>query len=308
MFYKKSREFIYRNARPLALALWKYHFENGNKEAVLEALSFYQNKDGGFGHAIEPDFWNPNSTPIGTWRATVHLASIGGVEKNHPMVQGILKYLDSGDGFDEKSGQWLFAVPSNNNYPHAIWWENDGKKQEFGPNPTAALAGFILAYADKDSSVYQKGYDAAVRCYQHMIEKFPITDMNSVPCYISLYHYCKQSGVTELFDMENFGKCLRQMVNGAICPETDKWGKEYVALPSIFINGPDSMFYAGNEELIKAECKLIKEQQLEDGSFTVPWQWWTEYKEFEVAKVWWKAEMIMEKLLYLHSFGELEEV
>ena len=75
-----------------------------------------------------------------------------------------------------------------------------------------------------------------------------------------------------------------------------------------FINGPDSMFYAGNEELVKAECKLIKEQQLEDGSFTVPWQWWTEYKEFEVAKVWWKAEMIMEKLLYLHSFGELEEV
>ncbi|MBP3567940.1 MAG: hypothetical protein J6K04_02130 [Lachnospiraceae bacterium] len=308
MLYKKSREFIYRNARPLALAMWKYHFENGSKEAVLEALSFYQNEDGGFGHAIEADFWNPNSTPIGTWRATVYLASIGGIEKSHPMVQGILNYLDSGDGFDEKSGQWLFTVPSNNNYPHAIWWENDGKEQAFSPNPTAALAGFILAYADKDSSVYQKGCEAAVHCYQHMIEKFPITDMNSVPCYISLYQYCIQGGVTELFDMEKFKDCLLAMVNGAICHETDKWGKEYVALPSNFIDGPNSLFYAGNEELVKAECAQIKEQQLEDGSFTVPWQWWTEYKEFEVAKVWWKAEMIMEKLLCLRNFSELEEI
>ena len=42
-----------------------------------------------------------------------------------------------------------------------------------------------------------------------------------------------------------------------------------------------------------------------DGSFEVTWQWWTEYKEFEVAKVWWKTEIIMEKLLYLRKFDEL---
>ena len=81
-----------------------------------------------------------------------------------------------------------------------------------------------------------------------------------------------------------------------------------MALPSHYIDSPDSMFYAGNEELVKAECELIKAQQLEDGSFEVTWQWWTEYKEFEVAKVWWKAEIIMEKLRYLKNFGELEEL
>ena len=31
---EKAREFIYRNARPLELAQWQYHFENGSKENV----------------------------------------------------------------------------------------------------------------------------------------------------------------------------------------------------------------------------------------------------------------------------------
>lgn len=30
---------MYRNARPLDLARWKYHFENGRKEDVLAALT-----------------------------------------------------------------------------------------------------------------------------------------------------------------------------------------------------------------------------------------------------------------------------
>ena len=43
--FEKARDFIYRNARPLDLARWQYHFENGSKEAVLKALSYYQNAD-----------------------------------------------------------------------------------------------------------------------------------------------------------------------------------------------------------------------------------------------------------------------
>ena len=65
-----SRKFIYRNARPLDLARWHYLFENGSKQPVIDALSSYQNPDGGFANALEPDCWNPNSLPIQTWVAT----------------------------------------------------------------------------------------------------------------------------------------------------------------------------------------------------------------------------------------------
>ena len=53
--FEKARTFVYRNARPLDLAIWQYHFENGSKEAVMHALSAYQNPDGGFGHGLEAD-------------------------------------------------------------------------------------------------------------------------------------------------------------------------------------------------------------------------------------------------------------
>lgn len=62
--YEGIRRWMVRNARPLDLARWRFHFEGGGVEPVLEALSAYQNEDGGFGHALEADAWNPHSTPI----------------------------------------------------------------------------------------------------------------------------------------------------------------------------------------------------------------------------------------------------
>lgn len=53
--FEKARAFVYRNARPLDLARFQYHFEDGSKAAVMRALSYYQNEDGGFGHAVEAD-------------------------------------------------------------------------------------------------------------------------------------------------------------------------------------------------------------------------------------------------------------
>lgn len=94
MNIKKARNFIYQNARPLDLARWQYLFENGSKERVLEFLEVYQNEDGGFGHALEADCWNPQSSPVQTWAATEIIREIHLDEKEHPIIQGILHYLE----------------------------------------------------------------------------------------------------------------------------------------------------------------------------------------------------------------------
>lgn len=75
--FGKARVFIYRNARPVDLARWRYHFEDGNREDVLTALAAYQNADGGFGHGLEADNFNPNSNPMHTWNACEILREIG---------------------------------------------------------------------------------------------------------------------------------------------------------------------------------------------------------------------------------------
>ena len=41
---QKAKEFMYRNARPLDLARFQYHLENGSKETVINVLSYYQNE------------------------------------------------------------------------------------------------------------------------------------------------------------------------------------------------------------------------------------------------------------------------
>lgn len=48
---------------------------------MLTYLQAYQNQDGGFGHALEPDSWNPNSTPIQTATAIEILEEIHFADK-----------------------------------------------------------------------------------------------------------------------------------------------------------------------------------------------------------------------------------
>lgn len=50
--FEKARTFMHRKARPLDLARFQYHFENGSKQNVMNVLSYYQNEDGGCGHAM----------------------------------------------------------------------------------------------------------------------------------------------------------------------------------------------------------------------------------------------------------------
>lgn len=314
MNFTKGREFVYRNARPLEMALWEFHFEHGSAEEVLKRLAFFQNEDGGFGHAIEADFWNPHSTPIGTWKATEILAEIGFSDNEHPMIQGILRYLDSKEGYDEKTGQWENTLPSNNDYPHAIWWENHDRPTEFNPNPSAALTGFILTHAEKESSLYRKGCDMAKRLFDYMVEHCPIKETHIISCYMRLYQFLGQFGEdvvraadgAVIADMAQFRRCLQEMVDCDLCREVERWGKEYVSMPSQYIDTPKSFLYEENQELVKEECRLIKEQQLADGSFVVPWSWCTDYKEYEIAVNWWKSELILKKFLFLQAFGELD--
>ncbi len=98
---KAAIEFVLQKARPLDLAVYKYFFENESNQAVVDELLKFQNPDGGFGHAIEPDFFNPNSSPIATNDAIITLCRINTLDKNSDIVKGIVRYLESHDSFDK---------------------------------------------------------------------------------------------------------------------------------------------------------------------------------------------------------------
>ena len=297
--FEKARTFVYRNARPLDLARWKFHFEGGSREDVLDALRFYRNDDGGFGHALEADLWNPSSTPISTWAATMVILETGLADRQNELIQGILRYLESGADFDKDKMQWLNTVPSNNDHPHAIWWSYD-KCSDFRYNPTAALAAFIIRFAEKESPLYNMGCDIA----KQAVEWFRcagVYEQHITACFITLCNALEDTD-TDITDMSSFRQLLAANVSGCICRETERWESEYVCKPSNFGITKDSFLYDGNEDICQAEADHIRKTQLEDGSFTVPWQWYNDYREYETAANFWRSNLIIEKMLFLKAF------
>lgn len=212
--YKKARSFVYRNARPLDFARWRYHFEGGSREEVLSTLAAYQNADGGFGHALEPDYWNPDSTPTATWAATNILREVGLRDPTHPIVQGILLYLDSGKDF--VGGKWCTTVPGNNDHPHAVWWTCNDKVGVPSNNPTASLCGFALYFADASTPLFKKAAEIAAGSVAAFLEAGE-EDSHTLNNFLDLLYYCEQIPGFSLFDLDTFRTTLYQAVNGAAC-------------------------------------------------------------------------------------------
>jgi len=297
--YEKARAFMYRCARPLELTLWQHRFEGGSADSVLHALSFYQNEDGGFGHALEADNWNPHSSPLTTQTAADILFTLD-APAEHPIVQGILRYLDSGRDFDEAHRQWPGSIPSNNDHPRAIWWTYEGK-EGFNYNPTAALAAFILHYADRSSSLYRKGLALAQEAVNWLLAQEPFADKHVVFLFMQLVQYGNGHPIDGL---DRVTERLHEQVRLCVCTDLSKYGVEYVDRPTDLITGPMSPYYADIAEAADAECRFLIDSQLEDGSWPVPWKWWNEYSdEFAVAATWWKGHIVLKHITYLKNFG-----
>ena len=293
--FNKARNFIYKNARPLDMALWRYHFENGSRSDVIDILSFYQNTDGGFGHAIEPDFWNPQSNPIATWKAISVLKEIG-IEANDKIVKNILKYLDSGRDFE--NGMWYNTVKSNNDYPHAVWWECQSGQGAPSVNPTISLSGFALKYADKKSALYKKAVDIVTDLAREFISA-PVCDMHITPLYLELYEYCADIDGFDLFDLVAYKKALYSAVKSTVCTDTDKWLKEYVCKPSTFYSSSKLVFDILDRKLCETEGEQLLKVQLDDGSYNISWIWHNNYTEYYIAANWWKSAVLRTNMLYL---------
>src|SRR5512140_1304627 len=131
--FTRAETFIWRNARLLERRLFAYHFKDGPRAAVLAAILAYQNPDGGFGNALEPDIRCPDSQPVPVQHALELLDTVGLM---HEIVQPACDYLTT-ITTNEGGVPWL--LPSALAYPRAPWWTAD-KSPSASLNPTASIA------------------------------------------------------------------------------------------------------------------------------------------------------------------------
>ena len=298
--YEEIHRWVYRNARALELALWQFHFENGSKEAVLDQLSYYQNSDGGYGNTIEPDNWNPESSPYIAQFVIRILRQIDFLDTKHPVYQGIFRFLENTE-YKADYG-WFFAIPSNQDYPHAIWWdysEQENVAQSIGT--TADLCGFILRYGDQQSKIYHMARDYSKR----LIEKLPVIenfgDMG-IKGYLSLLEDIEGAGLSKVYDLQAVKARLLELVR----EKMQKEKSNFMAKPLEFIHTPGSRLYEEYKQEVEEELDHIIDSRKPLGVWDIPWEWYNgnKYpKEFAISENWWKSFEAIEKLLKLKRFG-----
>jgi hypothetical protein len=137
---RSAQDFIWRNARLLERSLFTCLFEVGGTGPVLAALRAYQNEDGGFGNALEPDKRCPSSQPQDIEFALHILDAINAMGDS--MVAHACDYLVT---ITTPEGGVPYALPSVNAYPHAEWWTVEDNPPA-SLNPTAAIVGLLLKH------------------------------------------------------------------------------------------------------------------------------------------------------------------
>lgn len=301
--FTEIQSWIYRNARPLELALWKFHFENGNIDDILDTLAIYQNEDGGFGNILEPDNWNPQSIPYVTEFAINILRQINFYDVTHPIYKGIFRYLEN--TVYQGADGWFFTVPQNDLYPHAVWWtynEEGNKDQNIGI--TADLCGFILRYTNQDTRLYNKALKYTEMLFDKLKSDDNYGDMGLLG-YCSLYQDLKGAGLDNKFDLNFLEEKTRALI--------EQHFHEYVwtnheDMATVLPN-PAIYYYECHGQAVSDSIDELIDIRHENGVWDIPWQWYDDGKyvrEFAISENWWKSYKAIEKLLFIKEHGRMD--
>ncbi|HLO33111.1 MAG TPA: hypothetical protein VK249_28450 [Anaerolineales bacterium] len=133
---ESAQTFIWNNARLLERQLFSFLFREGTRQSVVSALSAYQNEDGGFGNALEPDKRSPSSQPIDQEFALRILNEVGFEAAIAEKVCDFLMTITT------KEGGVPFVLPSVRDAPRADWWNTEDDPPA-SINPTASIAGLL---------------------------------------------------------------------------------------------------------------------------------------------------------------------
>jgi hypothetical protein len=292
----RSIDWLMSHGRPLDIARFKYHFENADVSIVLDELKKFQNPDGGFGHGLEPDVRNPNSSPIASWVATELLTEIGCWNMQLDIVQDLVTYLSN---TEQKDGHWFkSSIESNNDHPRAIWWNFDPDKKVSIYNPSAALYGFLVLVTD---DLHAKKKLKEIFSYFINDGDLEMHDLNVLVRAVQ-YAWMADMDITDGI----IEKVKQQIQRG--CKDFIEGNRsDYVLRPSVFFPNFHLPFFSDFIDVLKLESGWLMENPSADGTWPVPWNWYQFEEEFEKIKPEWMSDMIVRNLRLIHRMNKESE-
>ncbi len=261
----------------------------------MAALAAYQNEDGGFGNALEPDFRLPGSSPMAT---SVALQVMGAVDAaaDHPLVQRAVQYLLA--TYNKEAGYWPKTFTDVNDYPHAPWWHvyDEGvPSAEEWPNPTIELTGYLYRY---DALVSDEMMARVTEQAQHNLKHgATIEDRYGLLCWLR--------AIPELPNLlrHQAEAKIRQTYIGWYPFDPDKLHELNLLA---FAPAPDAILGLMYASELRPQLDALVESQEEDGGWSPGWAWGQYEDVWPVAKKEWRGRITLDNLLVLQAWNHIE--
>lgn len=287
-----SEAFVRAHARPLDVALFDFWFRGGPGGAVEAALVHFQNADGGFGNALEPDFRLPASSVMATTVALQHLRKID-APATAPLVADAIRYLNA--TFDPAAGGWAGVPPEVNDHPRAFWWNWEGAPAAFPGNPSAEALGYLYRWREHaDPEVLAAAERAALAYFEAATE----VEWHEVLCWIRL---------AEMAPAEvraTIAPKLRGLVAAAVSLDPAAWD-EYSPRPHQFAASPDAPFHDVVAAAIPADLDRLAAAREADGAWSPPWEWGRYEETWPKARADWRGFLTVHNLRTLADYGRV---
>jgi hypothetical protein len=219
-------------------------------------LRAYQNADGGFGNALEPDKRTPSSQPIDQEIALRVLNDIGFD------TQIALQICDFLETITTEEGGVPFVLPSVRDAPRADWWNTDSDEPPASINPTASIAGLLHKY-ETDHPWLER---ATAYCWQ-TIEQLEISSGNDfLSVLLFLEHVADRERAERAFE-----RISSQLLAGEHITY-DPAATGYVFMPLEYAPSPQSMARRlFDTATIERHLTALAGKQQRDGGWPISW-------------------------------------
>jgi hypothetical protein len=289
--YLRARDFILTRARKLEAALFRYEFEQGDWDDVLRELMKFQNEDGGFGNALEPDLRSKESSALATTTALQILLETG--RPNEEIIHRAMQYFLA--SYDEKQLGWDIIPQEAEQAPRAIWWEYGAFKDHWG-NPSAEIVGYLNLFPPAGVSDLANRLNTYAS--QYLREISDRKEMHEMLCFVRWASTLPKDSYDEIS-----GK-LDEFIDNCVVADPEQ-RNGYGCVPLTLVNSPDSRFYAKYENVISGDLDALIEAQGDDGAWSPNWAWGRFEQEWETARGDWQGVLTLNALRTLRNFGRL---
>jgi hypothetical protein len=303
--FHRARHFLKTEARPLDRALFEHRFEAAPAESVLERLARYQNADGGFGHALEPDVRTPSSSALATGIGLDMLKELDRPAR-HPMVRHAVAFLLQ--TFDGEAQVWRVIPRDANEYSHAPWWhDEDGSLartfDEFLIIPRAQIVGLLRRYAE---IVPDDWLDAVTEETVVSIERLEEEAFGGGGDTLRYALDLAEADALPRRFKHRLLPRLRDLTSRIVCREAEEWGS-YCATPLKIAPSPEAAVADVLWDDVQRNLDYAIEHQTGEGIWEPTWTWGESFPQaWEQAKLEWRGHLTLEMLKKLDAFERID--